>query len=216
MSKKMESGTQRQPESGGGSPGRVLAAAGDEQTSPQQEQPSGAGWTPEMEKRLGEQIAAEVEKRFQSAKDKRWTQLERQFGALSEFQQTLQSAQEDKPIRSSDRKPGGDWMAQKTADLLEAAGLANDPEVKQLFQSEAYAPNPEGYLELLGDLTELVLRRSGRRAASAASVTQPGGGTPAPNLRSEYETRKRRLRPGDINALMELKREFRQKGLDIF
>jgi hypothetical protein len=44
----------------------------------------------------------------------------------------------------------------------------------------------------------------------------PGGSDAPSDLAEAYRRRKRQLRPGDINALTALKREFRQKGLDVF
>lgn len=170
----------------------------------------------EFEERIGERIAAEVERRFQSAKDKRWARLERQIGALKESQKSMGEGKSEKIDRKS-QIINEDWLARKTHELLEAAGLSEDPEVRSLFLDEGYGPNLEGYVELLGDITEIALRRVGRPRGRAATVMQPtGGGTPEPDLRGDYELRRAKLRPGDINGLLELKREFRKKGLAIF
>jgi hypothetical protein len=51
----------------------------------------------------------------------------------------------------------------------------------------------------------------------ASHLIQPsGGGVPAPNLRVEYEHRLGALRPGDVAGLMEVKREFRKRGLEVY
>jgi TolA-binding protein len=51
----------------------------------------------------------------------------------------------------------------------------------------------------------------------ASHLIQPsGGGVPAPDLRREYERRLETLRLGDIAGLMELKREFRKRGLEVY
>ena len=51
----------------------------------------------------------------------------------------------------------------------------------------------------------------------ASHLIQPsGGGVPAPDLRREYERRLETLRLGDIVGLMELKREFRKRGLEVY
>lgn len=57
-----------------------------------------------------------------------------------------------------------------------------------------------------------------RPAARASHVIQPSGGglPPAPDLRTEYETRVAAVRPGDVAGLMEIKREFRKKGLEVY
>ena len=57
-----------------------------------------------------------------------------------------------------------------------------------------------------------------RPAARASHVIQPSGGglPPAPDLRAEYERRVGALRPGDVAGLLDLKREFRKKGLEVY
>jgi len=207
MSERVESGG-AVPEAGGASATQVLEEPRAEQPSPAQ-RGEGQEALAELEQRLSERIADEVERRFQSAKDKRWSQLEKQYGALSELAETLS--------KQSAARREGDWAPAKAREVLEAAGLANDPEVVDLITHGQYTPGLEGYAELLGDITELVLGRAGRAPASPASVAQPsGGGTPEPDLQAEYEKEKGRLRPGDVNGLTELKRRYRAKGLDIF
>jgi hypothetical protein len=75
-------------------------------------------------------------------------------------------------------------------------------------------------LRLLADLAEQAeLERGGAPTPQprASHLIQPsGGGVPAPDLRGEYERRLGTLRPGDVLGLMELKREFRKKGLEIY
>ena len=105
----------------------------------------------------------------------------------------------------------------RAQQILESAGMANDPQALELIHEGQYTPDVQGYLDLLGDLTELTLRRTNRPRAGAATVAQPGGShLPEPDLRQEYDQRKKRLRPGDVGALMELKREFRRKGLEVY
>jgi hypothetical protein len=202
-------------ESGTGGPEveeQLSASLGDQQASQSTPAPEN-GESPEgIEQHMAEIITAEVEKRFQSAKDKRWTELERQFGALQEFQQTLETAKAE----TAQSTQSEDWLAQKAGGLLEDSGLANDPEVQELLQEGGYTADSDGYLHLMEDLTQLALRRANRPRATAGSVIQPSGGAPKPDLRQEYERQMRRLRPGDVSRLMDLKREFRQKGLDVF
>lgn len=59
---------------------------------------------------------------------------------------------------------------------------------------------------------------SAQPAASRASRVIPPGGASAPaqDLRAEYARRLRALRPGDLGAVLELKREFRHKGLEVY
>lgn len=215
MAKKLESGGAK-PETEEQTDSQPSEAPRDQQTSTSQN-PLEQATPAELEERLGARIADEVERRFQSAKDKRWANLERQFGALSDFQASLR-AQDDEPsspTAASDQSD--DWLARKTHDLLDSAGLVDDPEVQTMMRAGEYSPDVNGYLDFLGDITKLALQRAGRPSANSASAAQPGGGgTPEPDLRSEYDLRKTSLRPGDVNGLMELKREYRAKGLDVF
>jgi hypothetical protein len=101
--------------------------------------------------------------------------------------------------------------------LLERVGLGNDPEAVSLMQEISHSQDEEDYLDMMEDLVTLTLRRTGLEEAPAAAVIQPSGGiAPVQDLREAYEQRKKRLRPGDVNGLMALKREFREKGLDVF
>ncbi|MCW5877727.1 MAG: hypothetical protein KIS80_02525 [Anaerolineales bacterium] len=76
------------------------------------------------------------------------------------------------------------------------------------------------------ELRELKLRLAGdqepaeaaRPAPRASHIVQPGGGglPPAPDLRGEYEAQVAQLRPGDLAGLLELKRRFRARGLEVY
>jgi len=112
---------------------------------------------------LDDQIEEAVERRFQKAKDRRLSRLEREMDLLK-----------------------------KLVALNKAAADAPPAEPNQ--------PLPE------------------RPAARASHVIQPSGGglPPAPDLRAEYEQRVATLRPGDVAGLMEVKREFRKKGLEVY
>jgi len=86
----------------------------------------------------------------------------------------------------------------------------------RLLQNSEVAGNPKA-LRLLAELAELAQGGAAAPAARASHVIQPsGGGLPAPDLRAEYEKRVGELRPGDIAGLMELKREFRKRGMEVW
>ncbi|UYN90170.1 MAG: hypothetical protein KIT08_02770 [Anaerolineales bacterium] len=59
---------------------------------------------------------------------------------------------------------------------------------------------------------------SAQPGVSRASRVIPPGGASAPtqDLRAEYQRRLRALRPGDLGAVLELKREFRNRGLEVY
>lgn len=69
---------------------------------------------------------------------------------------------------------------------------------------------------LAGD--EAPQAETGRPAARASHIVQPGGGglPPAPDLRAEYQAQVAELRPGDLAGLLELKRRFRGRGLEVY
>ncbi len=164
-----------------------------------------------LEQRLETRIQDEVERRFISAKDKRWAELERQYGKLS----SLSARAVGEPghqLESDKEKP----PVSQVRRILQQANLENDPEALHLLR-QARGQGPQAELRLLADLAELALRRVEKPAAKASAVILPsGGGLPAPDLRAEYEKRLTGLRAGDVAGLSELKREFRNKGLEVY
>jgi hypothetical protein len=100
---------------------------------------------------------------------------------------------------------------------MDRVGLGNDPEVVSLLQDQSENLDGGDYLDLMEDLVAMALRRVGREATPATAVVQPGGGiAPVEDLQGAYEQRKKKLRPGDVNGLMALKKEFREKGMDVY
>ena len=165
----------------------------------------------DLETRLGERIQAEVERRFQSAKDKRWSQLEKQYGALSEL------AQAPAPTPTLDKRPGKQSNGELASArrLIGQAGLMHDPEALDLLR--AYRSGAPGAgTRLLEGISQLALRRLSREPVKAGAVIQPSGGLAVQDVRADYERRVRKVRPGDVAGLAELKREFRKKGLEVF
>lgn len=102
-------------------------------------------------------------------------------------------------------------------DALRQAGLEHDAEALRLLR-QARGSGPQGELRALADLATLALARMAPAPKGAASRAIPpgGGGAPPPDLRAEYERRLRGVRPGDLVAMMELKREFRRRGLEVY
>jgi hypothetical protein len=198
MDNLVESGAQApEPEESG----EVLQPANDQLPS----QPEGM-----LDAQLVEHIRQEVDRRFQSAKDKRWAQLEKQYGELNQLM-------EGKPSSGDRAEPQESQLMERIHKLTARAGLANDPRVAALLQREGISDDLEGYLDLLEDITLLVLEQGNAKPVSAASVIQPGGGqAPLQDLRQDYEVRRRKLRPGDVDSLTALKREFRGKGLQVY
>ncbi len=180
---------------------QVLEPAGDQHPSQLE---------PVLDEQLSAHIQQEIERRFQSAKDKRWAQLEKQYGELSQLMEQGTSAQ----VSAEPAAPG---MFQRIHKLVQRAGLDNDPRMVTVLQRANTSEGLDGYLSILEDITGLVLGEATDQLVSAASVVQPGGGqAPLPDLRQSYEARKRQLRPGDVDGLTALKREFRGKGLQVY
>lgn len=105
-------------------------------------------------------------------------------------------------------------------DALRQAGLEHDAEALRLLR-QARGGGPQGELRALADLAALALARAVTAKATpqgaASRAIPPGGGAaPPPDLRAEYERRLRGVRPGDLGAVMELKREFRRRGLEVY
>lgn len=98
-------------------------------------------------------------------------------------------------------------------DALRQAGLERDEEALRLLR-QARGGGPQEELRALADLAALALARVGSRASRA--IPPGGGGAAAPDLRAEYERRLGGVRPGDLAAVMELKREFRKRGLEVY
>lgn len=163
----------------------------------------------DLETRLGERIQQEVERRFQSAKDKRWAQLERQYGALSALAKDPEPSPGIKPAKSTNGELGS------ARRLISQAGLSRDPEAMELLRAYQSGASGAG-TRLVEGISQLALRRLSREPVKAGAVIQPGGGMAATDLRSDYQRQVRRVRPGDVAGLAELKREFRKKGLDVF
>lgn len=164
-----------------------------------------------LEQRLEVRIQNEVERRFISAKDKRWAELERQYGKLSSLS-TRAVEDAGQQLETAKEKPS----VSQVRRILQQANLENDPEALRLLR-EARGQGPQAELRLLADLAELAIRRVEKPAAKASAVILPsGGGVPKPDLRVEYEKRLTGLRAGDVAGLSELKREFRGKGLEIY
>ncbi len=118
---------------------------------------------------------------------------------------------EQSPAGESSVQPGplpAESSVSKALRLFQEAGLQDDPEA----------------LRLVSELVAVALRQDSlppsRQGvpAKASHIIQPSGGglPPAPDLRAEYEKRVGSLRPGDVAGLLDLKREFRKRGLEIY
>lgn len=193
-----------------------------------------------VEALVAEAVAEAVERRFQSAKDKRWDELEKQYGSLSElaerlgegmgasaehdaiaFNETASAVEDDVlavPEGDAPATPAGS-LTERVQALAKLPGLRENEDARAMLLRHAKPGGIEDYAALLEDLLRLggsALKLESGRLSTPASMVIPGGGDAPADLRQAYERRRRALRPGDVQALMALKREFRQKGLDVF
>ncbi|MEN8242164.1 MAG: hypothetical protein ABFS17_09610 [Chloroflexota bacterium] len=201
----------------------VSVPAGDQPTSqpehqPESDQNTGRAASPVPEA-LRELIRKEIERRFQSAKDRRWSQLERQYGELREHTedqgQPLPHEDDEGPQLSPE-----DRVLEQAEALLTRLGLRGTPQAEALLEQREALEGRGGYLDAIDQVLEIILKRAvgiGAAAPSPAGVVAPSGGSIAKNdLGEQYQARKAEIRPGDVHNLTKLKREFREKGLNIF
>lgn len=109
-----------------------------------------------------------------------------------------------RPVEHNPGKVVDDGKTETVKLFAKTLGLdLNDPEVIPVFSNN----NLE---EQLGTLKNLSDRRS--KNISPAIAAQPAGGSPSSNLMEEYQNRAKTVYG---SALIDLKMEFRKKGLDI-
>ena len=131
-------------------------------------------------------------------------EIERQFPQL------------DQPPTEPEPSPdtGGRVLA-----LAELPGIRESREATAALLRYRDTGDVAGYLDLVEEILNLTLGVSGESSpgpVTAASAVTPGGGGAPNDLQQAYQMRRSQLKPGDVNALTALKREFRQKGLDVF
>jgi hypothetical protein len=168
---------------------------------------------------LMELISQEIDRRFQSAKDRRWAQLEKLYGDLHELsQQTVPVLQQ--PAADSEDTEFSEKLMERAEALLKQLGLRNTPEAAALLRDQDNLNGPGGTLELVDRVLEFALRdiqdQTGKTPSPAGVISPGGGNSPDSDLMESYHRRRMQIRPGDVNALTALKREFREKGLNIF
>ena len=166
--------------------------------------------TENQEKEIAKKIQSEIERRFQSAKDKRWAKLEKQYEDLrDQFENNKQTDVEKNELELD--------ILKRSENLLKKAKLSNHPELLNKMSSGVYSKGVSGYVQFLEDVSELILKSVDGKPENISGVVQPGGGTvPSQDLKSLYESARKKLTPGDLNGLTALKRDFRKRGLEIF
>jgi len=174
---------------------------------------------PGFEKVLTEMIEKEVARRFQSAKDKRWSELEKIYGDLHELREQAQTSVSPGADANPPTEEAASDFEGRVAALAGLPGIRENEDAVALILRNRNPADQAAYTSLVEGLLQTVLgggEAAATTTASAASMVIPGGGEGPNDLEQTYQRRKKLLRPGDVNALTALKREFRQKGLDVF
>jgi len=164
----------------------------------------------DLDDEIAERIQTEIDRRFQSAKDKRWAKLEKQYDALRE------QMEEGKQIEVETSEFEVDIL-KKGERLLKKANLSDHPELLEKMGSGEYSKDVSGYVHFLEYVSEMILKATEETPETVVGVIQPSGGiVPTQDLKSLYESARKKLSPGDLNGLTTLKRDFRGRGLEIF
>lgn len=77
-------------------------------------------------------IDREVERRFQSAKDKRWAELEKQYGSLQEISEKVKARETEKLEEESLLET----IKNMSNNMVERFGLGDDPEAQALLEQK--------------------------------------------------------------------------------
>jgi len=159
-------------------------------------------------------LKEELQKGFQSTKDKRIGKLE---GEITKIQETLAGVDRYEAYRQKGLSPEDAKRQMQIDDLLnkpapepERPGNAMDWATFQNQLRESGVPD-----ELLGaNPQEFAQKLTNKlKPASQAAIVQPMGGSPGePDLRKAYEAELKKVR-GNVTKIVELKNEYRKKGL---
>ncbi len=173
-----------------------------------------------QEEKMGEQMDT-PEKKMKPRLHRKPTAFERRVEERVTKAVAAELDQHQALTETGDEK-GGLQTAPASAEDTPVSGPAqtqpDSPFAQALYilQTSDLASNPKA-LRLLADLAELAQGGAPTPQPRASHLIQPsGGGLPAPDLRREYKRRISALRQGDVAGLMEIKREFRKRGLEIY
>ena len=182
------------------------------------------------------EIEALVDKKLQSQKDSRWANLEKQYGALSDYKRVLDAvkAGEDpdkvydslerqhlirevetlkaaSPRQVSGREPNAAY--EEAVGLIKSAGLENDPKVRELLGG-SYKDTSE----MLVAISKAVISKN-QSQPSGASVVQPNYSSPnepgESELTQEYITEMNAARGKGFAAGDAIKAKYRDLGVPV-
>ena len=164
-------------------------------------------------------LKEELQKGFQSTKDKRIGKLE---GEITKIQETLAGVDRYEAYRQKGLSPEDakrqmqidDLLANKPAPEPERPGNAMDWATIRNQLRESGLPD-----ELLGENPQEFAQKLNNKLkpASPAAIVQPAGGSPGePDLRKAYESELAKIPRGNVQKIVELKEAYRKKGLSVY
>ncbi|MBX3002329.1 MAG: hypothetical protein KF828_00145 [Anaerolineales bacterium] len=125
---------------------------------------------------------------------------------------------------------GGSKKQQRIADLVKAQlgeefkqALLDELEQRLATTAapaapldEASEPDVQALVATAADALQRLARWGAPQGRASLAIPPGGGGAPPADLPAEYRRRMAALRPGNLAAVVELKREFRQRGLEVY
>jgi hypothetical protein len=185
-----------------------------------------------------DQLEQVVSRLMQGQKDRRINKMERQLDAVNETLERYEQlrstgmtpdeaafrlkveevVERGKPqsVSTSPANPGTitqEEAVRQAQALLKETGLENDPELTTLFTSKTFKNGDE----LVGEVVKFTARRLKAAPAPnpATTISPAGGSAPTEDLQALYNQEITKIRRGDVMAVSELQRKFREKGLNI-
>ena len=199
----------------------------------------------EFSKALRPIIEETVSRTLQSTKDKRFSTLERSTNAIMEtlaelkaagatippevereyqnrqyIEERIAAATRPSAQQSNDSGLSKDSALAQANSILDKFGIEkNDPQLAALWLSKKYADSPEGYIQMLSDVTDLAAKRVRQPKPLPGQEPALPGKVPATTLgqdalRGEYDAAAKTL-VGNPEAIARLRSEYRAKGLNI-
>ena len=182
-------------------------------------------------------IDKEVERRFQSQKDRGINRVEQRVDVVEKVvadyqalvdagitpdlaKRYLRYEQDHEDIKQL--KQSGSYAPQQTSlggganaavneaqSLLKEAGLENDPEATLFLREHGNSPN------LTLETAHFVARRKPGAPANPALTIQPGSGGVGgkPDLKAAYQAELKTIRRGDVDAVARLQIKYRQQAM---
>ena len=189
----------------------------------------------ELDKELLTKIDSLVDKKLQSQKDRRWSELERQYGELADFRRVLDAvkAGEDpdkvydtlerqhlirevnalktSPSKASGKEPNQAY--EEAVRLIKDAGLDNDPMVREVLGGTYNDPS-----EMLSAVAKKIIEKN-HQPPSGVTAAQPNfAAAPPPSVNQytqEYKKEMMGARGKGYAVGDAIKQKYRELGVDV-